>query len=248
MRVSLLFLLMLLLPVSIAAADQISYADIDAKRLNGEFGVVLESLRALPDSEGAFELLWRLSRAHYDIGRTKKQPSESAEEFNRAISLAQQAIAEAPDRAEGYKWLAISQGVLAQQSGTKQKIELSRGVRENIEKALAIEPDDDISLLVLGKWHFGVATLGFFSRTIVKVVYGGLPDASLEQSEQVLKRALAIRDRAAHRLNLAKVYVETDRNELAVAELERAIMLQPTFPHESADIEAARSLLSELRP
>ena len=91
--------------------------------------------------------------------------------------------------------------------GVGEKVQLSADVKNNILKALELNPKDSASLHILGIWHFNVANLDFFSRTFVKVcaahilkqftspidawrfmlqvVYGGMPSASNEEAAKV---------------------------------------------------------------
>jgi hypothetical protein len=116
-------------------------------------------------------------------------------------------------------------------------------VKENIDKALALDPKDDISLLVLSRWHYKVASLGIWSRAVVKMVYGGLPPASMKKSEELLLRAIAIKDRISHRYNLAKVYNQMGMREDALRQLRVALTLPVTFPEESENLEKAKRKL-----
>ena len=245
-RILLLLSVLLLLQTAVWAEMKIDSGVIDEMRSKGEFTQVSKTLQAVPDAERSGDILWRMARAEYDLGRVATVEDVRKGHFETAMTIAAQAIAADPENAGGYKWLAISQGVLAQESGTKRKVELSRGVKENILLALDRQPEDDFSLLVLGKWNYSVATLGFFSNTVVKIVYGGLPDASLEEAEILLRQALAIRNRPINHYNLAKVLDETERKQEAIAELEKAIMLEPTYPHEQDEIDAAKLMLKEL--
>jgi tetratricopeptide (TPR) repeat protein len=140
--------------------------------------------------------------------------------------------------------MAIALGAQADDAGVRTQIQLSRRVKENIDKALALDPNDDISLLVLSRWHYKVASLGIWSRAVVRVVYGGLPPASMNKSEELLLRAISIKDRIAHRYNLAKVYNQMGRREDALRQLRLALVLPVTFPEEADDLEKARRKLN----
>ena len=216
-RILLLLSVLLLLQTAAWAEMKFDAGAVDEMRSEGEFTLVTETLQAVPETERSADILWRMARAEYDLGRVATVEEERKGHFETAMTIAAQAITADPDNAGGYKWLAISQGILAQESGTRRKVELSRGVKENILLALERQPEDDFSLLVLGKWNYSVATLGFFSNTVVKIVYGGLPDASLDEAEKLLRQALALRNRAIHHYNLALVLEATDRNQEAIA-------------------------------
>jgi tetratricopeptide (TPR) repeat protein len=192
-------------------------------------------------------LLWRLAQAHYELGRTSNTARDRAEHLQRAEIMARQAMEVAPHSDEGYKWLAITLGAQAEAATVKKQILLSRQVRENIEQALAHDPDDDISLLVLSRWHYKIASLGFWARTLVKLVYGGLPEASFEKAEALLWQAITQQDRIAHRYALAKVYNRMGRRAAALEQLEKALTLPVTFPEEAEDLGKAQRKLQRWR-
>lgn len=188
--------------------------------------------------------LWRKAFDEYERGRTSKDARQRSAHLLRAEQFAKQSIKADPHDDEGYKWLAITLGAQAEDASVKTQIRLSRLVKENIEKALTLDPDDDISLLVLSRWHYKVASLQPWTRAFVRLIYGGLPSASMEKSENLLLRAIAIKDRIAHRYSLAKVYHQMGRKEAALKQLRLALALPVTFAEEADDREKARRKLS----
>ena len=191
------------------------------------------------------EKLWRMARAQYEMGRIEEPERPPLNFFRRAEGYARAAIAEEPEQAAGYKWLAITLGAQAKEVDTKTQIQLSREIKENIDKAIALDPDDDIAYLVLSRWHYKISGLGFLARTFVNIVYGGLPEASLEEAEELLWQAIGLHDRVAHRYNLAKVYDRMGRREAAVAQLQLALLLPATFPEEVEELDKAREKLQK---
>jgi len=189
--------------------------------------------------------LWRKAFTEYGTGPDQtKMPGRRKAHLLRAEQFANQAITACPKDDEGYKWLAVTLGAQAEDASVKTQIRLSRLVKENIEKALTLDPADDISLLVLSRWHYKVASLQPWTRAFVRLVYGGLPAASMEKSENLLLRAIAIKDRIAHRYSLAKVYHQMGRKEAALKQLQLALALPVTFAEEADDREKARRKLS----
>lgn len=240
-----LFVFIFLGLFSAHTACGVDLATIDSMLQRGEPRQALQALSqqqtgtTRPDAA----ILWRLARTQYELGRTSKTPQDRAAYLQRAEAMANQAIEAAPDNDEGYKWLAITLGAQAEEATVKRQILLSRQVRENIEKALALDPNDDISLLVLSRWHYKIASLGFWARAVVTLVYGGLPEASFEKAEALLRQAIAKQDRVAHRYSLAKVYWRMGRRAAALEQLEKALALPVSFPEEAEELGKARRKL-----
>ena len=226
-----LVLLMTLLGTNVFCLENTETLQTVDRLLNqGGNQQALQLLQELP--EGTVGKLCRMARLQYEIGQITEPESDRPEFFRQAEKYARAAIAAEPNNSGGYKWLAIALGAQAKYSTIKVQIEQSREIKKNIEKAIELNPDDDASYHVLSRWNYKIATLGFLSRAIVKIVYGGLPKASLEKAESLLLHAIKLHDRIAHRYNLAKVYDSMGRRKDAVEQLRRALTLPVTFPEE----------------
>lgn len=247
-----LLMLLLALPLSFfsstASASEPSgqiFVEIDKQLAAGQALQALEQLENLQNHYGGYvEILWRMARAEYERGRSLRD-DQRQKVFQQAEIYARAARDLDPDNDEGYKWLAVILGAKAEDADTRAQINASRLVKENIEKALTLDPEDDISWLILSRWHYKIAQLGFFARTLAKIVYGGLPNASMEVAESSLLRAIALHDRISHRYNLAKVYAKMGKRAQALTQLEKALTLPVTFAEEVDDLEKARRRLNE---
>lgn len=221
------------------------FVEIDTQMAAAPVAQALQALERLQDQYGArAEILWRMAQGHYELGRNLKG-EQRQKNLQQAETYARAAIEQDSANDEGYKWLAIALGAETADAKIRTQITTSRLVKENIEKALALDPEDDISWLILSRWHYKISRLGFFSRALVKIVYGGLPKASMEAAENSLLRAIALHDRIAHRYNLAKVYAQQGKRSQAIAQLEKALTLPVSFPEEAEDLEKARRRLKE---
>jgi tetratricopeptide (TPR) repeat protein len=202
-------------------------------------------LQQRQSSAHGFEVLWRKARVQYEMGRiadeTDKDNALSC--FEKAEEYARLAIAAAPERSDGYKWLAIALGAQLKDSDVKTQVQLSRDVKENIERAITLNPDDDIAYLVLSRWHYKVSALSIFAKAYAKLVYEGIPKASLDLSKQLLWTAIKLKDRIAHRYNLAKVYDRMGQRKEAIEQLKQALLLPVTFPEEAKELVKAQEKL-----
>ncbi len=216
--------------------------DIDEMLAQGENQQALRMLEGLPeDGPDSAERSWRIARVQYEIGRLDEENAPKL--FKKSEEYARIAIAEDPDNSNSYKWLAIALGAQAKYSDTKTQVRQSREIKESIEKAITLNPNDDIAYLVLSRWHYKVSGLGVVARTFAKIIYGGMPKASLAEAEKLLWQAIELHDRISHRYNLAKVYDRMERYEDKKIQLQQALLLPVTFPEELEEIEKARKKL-----
>ncbi|HUK12706.1 MAG TPA: hypothetical protein VLW17_05330, partial [Thermoanaerobaculaceae bacterium] len=87
-------------------------------------------------------------------------------------------------------------------------------------------PDDDLALHVLAIWNRELAELGWFLRQAAQILYGRLPDASLDAAIADLRRAAAIRpDVIPHHVELGITLSHARRWAEAKAELDKGLAL-----------------------
>ncbi|MCX7907341.1 MAG: tetratricopeptide repeat protein [Bacteroidetes bacterium] len=235
---------------SIRAAGAQSALDLvaqaDALRAQGQFAQALSVLeRAHQLEPRSAEVLWRLARAKVDWGERVSERATQRKLYLEALEHARKAVSADGRSADAHKYVAIAAGRVGLISDTRTKIEMSRQVKESAERALALNPNDDDLHHILGRWHHEVAGLGFMARAIVRIVYGGLPEASYEKAVEHLERALRIRDAIRHRVELAKSLLELGRKQEARAVLERALQMPPVDVKDSEYRAEARELLKK---
>lgn len=226
------------------ACEEHTLQKVDKLLAQGENLQAWDSLLSLPAEDSGYEdVLWRMARTQYEMGRLAERDKDALVFFQETEKYARATMAAAPDRSDGYKWLAIALGAQAKYIDTETQVKHSREIKKNIEIAITLAPDDDISYLVLSRWHYKMSGLGFFARMFANMVYGELPEASLTDAEKLLLQAIELRDRISHRYNLYKVYDRMDRTREAREQLEKVLLLPVTFPEEAEEQAKAREKL-----
>jgi tetratricopeptide (TPR) repeat protein len=231
---------------SCQVSQEAALQSVDELLSHGENQQAWDLLQGLPEDDvGCVEILWRMARTQYEMGRLAESGEQALGFFQAAEEHARAAMKEAPDKSNGYKWLAIALGAQAKYTDTETQVRQSREIKASIEKAIALAPDDDIAYLVLSRWHYKISELSFLARTFANIVYGELPKASLNQAEKLLLQAIELHDRISHRYNLAKVYNRMDRRDDARIQYLQALLLPVTFPEEALEQEKARDKLQK---
>ncbi|HET6568231.1 MAG TPA: hypothetical protein VFG50_09735, partial [Rhodothermales bacterium] len=202
-----------------------SMTQLDEMRTDGKLREVHAALQEILEQDPQnTEALWRLSRSYVDIGFQTKGQEERASLYKKGMEVAEEAISADPKSSDAELTYAIAVGRLALESGTRQKVELSRAVKEHVDRAIELNPKNAVAYHVRGRWNYGIADLGFFSKAIVKLVYGGLPDASFEQAARDFEHAIQLEDRVVDYLELGRTYMRLDRNDDAKQMLKRALV------------------------
>jgi len=233
------------------AAQQNDLSDtlsqVDSLRAAGDFRQAFATLNDLAqDNPNHAEVLWRLSRTKVDIGEQRTRDEERERFYQQAFEDAEAAIAADSANARAHLAGAIAAGRVGLISGTRRKVEMSRTVKEHVDRAIDLNPDLPAAYHVRGRWNYEVASLGFFSRTVVRAVYGGLPDASYEAAVENFERSIALDDRVVDRLELARTYIAMDQETQARTELQRALELPNKDPDDPQYKEEARELLDDI--
>jgi tetratricopeptide (TPR) repeat protein len=194
-----------------------------------------------------YEATWKLARAINDQGILMKRSPEQKQRFLEAQALATEATKLDPKDSKGYVFLAIAQGKVALYEGGKKKVELGKDVKAQAEKAIELNPKEDLAYHVLGLWHREMATLNPFLRTFAEWFYGKFPAASLDSAVANLQKAVELDGSAiAHRVELGSTYMELKKWAQAKPEFEKAIELSRQYPADENYQKQAREELSRV--
>jgi tetratricopeptide (TPR) repeat protein len=193
-------------------------------------------------------ILQKISKQYSDATSDTADLAERQRLSTEALGYAQRAVTLQPKNAVNVLSVAICYGKLATFADTRTKLEYSRHVKEYAEQALALNPDYDYAHHVLGRWNYEVATLGFGTRFLVKIVYGGLPDASTAEAVRQLRLAAGLSpEKPSHRVELGLALLADGQRAAARTTLEAALAMPK---HEKYDEEAfarARAGLEKLK-
>jgi tetratricopeptide (TPR) repeat protein len=228
-------------------AATIAAGDAALDKLDIEAGIAAYrgALEAAPDS---YEALWKLVRALTDKATLSKQPSEQKSLCIEAEKLARQAVSLSPADANGHAYLAVAVGKLALFEGGKRKVELSKEVKAEAEKALQCNPDDEVALHVLAIWNREMVELGWFLKSFAQLLYGKFPPASLDAALADLRRASQLEpDVIPHHVELGITLASAKRWAEAKTELEKGLALPTAWVTDDYYRALARSSLARVQ-
>jgi tetratricopeptide (TPR) repeat protein len=99
-------------------------------------------------------------------------------------------------------------------------------MKSHAERAIELAPTNDLAWHLLGRWHQAMAEVGPMLRGLVKLAYGGLPAASIEESISCLRKAVSLNpNRVAHQIELGRSLALAGKRDDALAALERGLTL-----------------------
>lgn len=230
-----------------ADVSSAALADVDSLRDAGAFRAAFARLTSLADDHPASaEVLYRLALTRVDMGEQLDARSQQRSYYEAALKRAEAAVAADSTHAAAHLARAIAEGRVALSAGTRERIRRSRAVKRHADRAITLDSTLAAAYHVRARWNREVADLGFFERTIVRTVYGGLPEASFEQSVRDFQTAIRLEDKIVHHLELARTLMKLDREADARAHLQTALSMDATDPDDPAHKTSARKLLEDL--
>lgn len=185
------------------------------------------ALKAAPDN---YEATWKLGRTLLDQGTLLKDRDAQKPVFIEAEQLIRHAVQLNPKDSKGHLYLSMAVGNLALFEGGKKKVELSKEIKTEADKAVELNPKEDLALHVIGVWNREMAELNWMLRKFAEVLYGSFPPASLETAEADLKQAAKLApSTVAHQVELGITQAAAGRWTEAKATLEEALKMPKTW-------------------
>jgi tetratricopeptide (TPR) repeat protein len=170
-------------------------------------------------------ILWRLARVHICMGDVE-EGDLSARHYRQAEMYARRSVQLDSMSSLTHTWYAAAIGSVALHEGGKTKVRIAHEVRRELDRAIALNPNNDIAYSILGSFYHALAGLSWIERQLAAIFVGHLPEGSYETGEEALKKAIELNPRAArHYYELGLLYVDWDRPELAKQMLARVPLM-----------------------
>jgi tetratricopeptide (TPR) repeat protein len=248
---SALLLVILPLAVPVGAADlrsQLQKADQleDSDQLNQALEILKSAEQVEPDNP---EVLYRISNVNaesVDVASGQKEKKTFAE---TALKYAKQAVEKGPNLSAAHLSLAIATGKVTDFVDNRTKMEYSRVIQKEAEKAIQLNSRNDLAYLVLARWNFEMSNLNPILRGIAEMLYGQIPPSSQEKALEYFKKAIAIAPNLiAHRVGYAQALDRMGKKEEARAQYQKALGLTAANREDREDQKEAAKALKHLGP
>jgi len=212
---------------------------------------LLAVLKLDPDNH---EALSKIARVYIDFGdmipeSTPDWQEKKLQHYATAEEYARKAIKADPNGTWGHFYIAASLGKIATHSPVSKQIDLSNEIREEAEKAIALDPNNGFAYHVYGVWQRRTAEIGQMKRMLAAAfLWRSVPQGNMEKSVEYLKKAISLNPRAIlHHLELAKTYIAIDQWPLARSSLKTALELPIQFSDDASNKKEAQQLLEEIK-
>jgi len=223
------------------------FEQVDSLRRHRRFRETLALLSGARDEHPHHpDVLYRLAFTWSDLGKAADSERRARTFYRQSLTVAEQAVRADSTSAWAHFAVAVAQGRLALHAGTRERVKRSRAMKAHAERAIVLDSTLAGAYHVRGRWHREAADLNFVQRAIVAAIYGGLPDASMDQAVRDFQTAIALEDRAYHHLELGKTHLEMDRPDAAREQFRKAVAVPYADPFDPEYKQVARQLLDAL--
>ncbi|MEO6636934.1 MAG: hypothetical protein ABIN25_01585 [Ginsengibacter sp.] len=175
--------------------------------------------------------------------RLKADKSKQSSYFKAAKIYAQNALKLDSESSEANFVMALVMGRDALDKGGEEKITAVKSIKHYADLSVKYNPQNYKAWYILGKWYYEVSSLNYFERTAVKVFFGALPPAKIDDAIACLEKAKLLNPGfILNYLSLAKAYKKKDDDALAKQNLAYMFSLpdktqdDATFKNEGKDL------------
>lgn len=202
-------------------------------------------LSAQPENTKA---LWKAAELTGRIGNRVKDEKQRATQFEVAKTYALSALKASHEDADVNYAVAITAMRFASITGGKERARYLRDMKSYADSALLVNPNHARALYVLGKWNFEITTMNVADKAAVKVLFGGMPKASLDDAIVNFEKArTADPFLVIDYLELANAYVKFHRTDKAIEVLNKMIRLPPRTEDDQELKAQGKALLASLQ-
>lgn len=181
------------------------------------------------------------------IGQRETTNTKLRDEYYTAAKIyAETALKIDPNNSEANCVMAIALGRSSMSKSGKEKIMNAKEIKKHVDVAIKNDPQNFKAWHVLGRWQYEISNLNGLERGLVKILYGGLPPATLKQSIYAFEKARAIRPEfILNYFEMAKAYKDNNNKDKAIAALQTMLNLPNQTEDDPAIKANGRKLLKD---
>lgn len=204
--------------------------------------------QAIDEDPQNYEALWNLSILYSKKGQRQENQEERERYFTKSMELAEKVLEFHPDKSYSHYVYAVATGRLADISSPRERVQSSEEIKEHVDKALELDPENEAGWHLLGVWHASAANLSRAERWAANLLFGGAPEgASNTEAERSLQRAIELDpENILFHLDLARFYITTGREDEAAEVLNKILEMEPREMDDPDLQDEAREMLSEI--
>lgn len=238
---ALLFVVSLAVPFGVHGAESVS----ELMKQGDVYDLKFQPKEALPFYQAAEKLepenvsvLLCIARQYRHRMADESDMTEKMRLGGIGKSYAERAVKLAPKDSEAYLSLAISNAKMIPLLGKKAQMEASRDVKTAVDKSISLDSHKELAWHILGCWNQRLADIGTVKRTLAKVFYGTVPDASNDEAVKCFQEAIKLNPkRPMHYIELGRTFAQMGQTAVARSYIKRGLAM-PNIGKDDPDAKA----------
>ncbi len=210
----------------------------------------LEKYKSVLSSEPQnLQALVRSSEISAALGGRQSDKKVKLNYYEQAKDLADKALAINANNADANYVRAVAASRLTEvETDNKKLVADVKEIRMFAEKALLTDPNHGKANYVLGKWNFEMVTLSWAKKAAIKVLFGGMLQATIEDAFKYMEKCKTLEPYyVLNFLDLAKAYKYDNQPAKAITVLNQLIKLPTRTPDDVAFKTEGKKMLSEMQ-
>ena len=192
------------------------------------------------------EAQWKIARAYVCYG-DNATTTEKEENFRKAVIAANKCIALEETNANGHTWLAAALGNTAMYEGSKTKVRLCTQIKKELDRAITLNPKDDIAYSILGSFYREIGHISWFEKQLAMTFIGKIPDGTYEDSEKAFAKATTLNPTIMrHWYELGLLYKYWGKNPQAIVAFNKAKACPVLVSSDNKRLSAITVFLADL--
>jgi tetratricopeptide (TPR) repeat protein len=165
-----------------------------------------------------------------------------------ALVYGEKAAAAGPNDSEAQLSVAITCGKMLKLKSAREQVGVSRRIKESVDRAIKLNPRNDLAWYILGRWHQGYADLSTVRRAMGEMLFGKLPESTNQDAAKCFEKAMeANPKRLMHSIELGITYAKLGKEEEARRLIEKGLAM-PSIDKDDPEAKArGREALKSLR-
>jgi tetratricopeptide (TPR) repeat protein len=192
-------------------------------------------------------LLVHISREYRHLMSDETDRTAKIKLGSAAIDYAKRAVAVDSKDPEAQLALAISYGKVQPYEGYHQRYDAVHVIKNAADRAIELDPHNDLGWHILGRWYLGLAEVDPLHRALAQTL-GGLPPATYQEAATCFEKAMQLNpNRLMHYIALGKVYVEMGKKEEGCRLIEKGLAMQNTEKDDPETKQEGEEILAKAR-
>lgn len=193
--------------------------------------------------------LTRGSELSAAIGARQADKKAKQAYYDKAKEYAVKALAVNSNSADAnYAMALVSNKFTEVETDNKKLVADVKDVKNYGDKALSINPNHGKANHIVGKWNFDMIALTWTKKAALKVLFGGMPQASIEKAYKYMEKCKSVEPYfVVNFLDLAKAYKYDNKPAKAIEVLSQLVKLPTRTADDMALKAEGKKLLAEMQ-